>query len=165
VVVGQAHEPLLARSAALALDHHAGLDTPLGALAPERVGTRIARVGEDLVDRLVGRLRPPHLPRAGRAPGQPAALVEQPQHHLPRAREPLEVGEHRRDRVGDRLVGRDPHPASVIVLVAGRQRQAQLALGRLVQDPAAQPAVQHVQLGLGHRALQPEQSRSLCSAG
>jgi hypothetical protein len=108
------------------------------------------------VDRLVGRLRPPDLPLAGPAPGKPAALFEQAQHHLPGARELLEVREHRGDRVGHRLVGRDSHPALVVVLIAGGQRQPQLALGRLVQDPAAQPAAQHVQLGLGHRALEPE---------
>ena len=43
------------------------------------------------------------------------------------------------DRVGDRLVRGDPHPPGLVVLIAGRQRQPQLALARLVQAPAAQP--------------------------
>jgi len=33
----------------------------------------------------------------------------------------------------------------------------QLATPRLVENAAAQPCVQHVQLGLAHRALEPEQ--------
>ena len=156
VVVLDAHVPLLARRAALALADHAVLDAPLGALAPVGVRARVDGVGEDLVDRLVGRRRPAHPPVAGRPARQLAVLLEQPQHHLPGARELVEVREHGRDRVGDRLVRGDPDPPGLVVLKAGGQRQPQLALARLVQAAAAQPGAQHVQLGLAHRALQPE---------
>ena len=58
VVVGDAHVPLLARCAALTLVHLAVLDQVLGALAPVGVRAGVAGVGQDLVGRLVGRLRP-----------------------------------------------------------------------------------------------------------
>ena len=87
VVAFDAHVPLLARRAALPLADHAALHASLGALAPIRVRAREHRVGQDVVDRPVGRRRPPHLPVAGRPARQLAVLSEQAQHHLPGARE------------------------------------------------------------------------------
>jgi len=108
------------------------------------------------VDCPVGRARPANLPVCAGLARQLATLLQQPQHHLPGAAELVEVPEYRRDRVGDRLVRADPDPPALVVLEPGGQRQAQLALARLVQAAAAQPGTEHVQLGLGHRALQPE---------
>lgn len=156
MVVLDADVPLLTRRAALALADHASLDAPLGALAPIRVCAREHGVGEDVVDRFVGRGHPPHLAIAARTARQLAVLLDQPEHHLPGACELIEVREHGADRVGDRLVRGNPHPARLVVLIAGREREAQLALTRLVQAPATQPRLEHVQFGFGHRALQAE---------
>jgi len=156
MVVLDADVPLLARRAALVLGDHAVVHAPFGALAPVRIRAREHRVGEDVVDRLVGRRRPPHLAVAGRPARELAVLLQQPQHHLPGALKLIEVREHGRDRVRDRLVRGDPDLPGLVVLQAGWQREAQLALARLVQAAAAQPRAEHVQLGLAHRALQAE---------
>ena len=157
VVLADAHLPLLARRAALALADDAVLDAPFGALAPVDVGAGIDRVGEDLVDRLVLRRLPAHVAVAGRLARQPAALLLQAEHHLAGALELLEVREHGRDRVDHRLIRADPH-STLRVRPHPRPAapSAALALGRLVQAAAAQPGAQNVQLGLGHRALQTE---------
>jgi hypothetical protein len=156
VVAFDAHVPLLARRATLPLAHLAILHAAFGPLAPIRVGAREHRVGQDVVDRPVRRRHPAHLPIGAGLPRQLAMLRQQPQHHLPGALELIEVREHGLNRVSDRLVRSDPDPPGLVVLKAGRQRQSQLALASLVQAPAAQPGLEHVQLRLGHRALESE---------
>ena len=68
-----------------------------------------------------------------------------------------ERGEHVGDRGRDLLVRVDHGGAVVVVDVADRQRGAQLAAGGGGAFRALQPAGQQVQLGLAHRALQPQQ--------
>jgi hypothetical protein len=69
------------------------------------------------------------------------------------------------NRVDDRLVRADPDPPGLVVLEADGQRQPQLALARLVQAAAAQAGAQHVQLGLGHRPLEPEHEPIIVQPG
>lgn len=165
MVVGKERVPLLARREHHALAHHTVLERAPHALSPKRVHTRVARVGEDVVHRPVGRRHPPHLP-VTRPPARQLTLFgDQAQHRLAGAGELVEVGEHRPDRVRDGLVRGDPNLTQLVVVQPGRERQAQLALGRLVQRTLTHPRAQHVQLGLGHRPLQPQEQPVVVKPG
>jgi len=59
--------------------------------------------------------------------------------------------------VPDLFVGGKRDLTCVVAVQADRQDQLQLASRRLVAQPALQPGADQVQLGFGHRALQPEQ--------
>ncbi len=91
--------------------------------------------------------------------GPPAAAIEA-MGSKTRARELMQA-----NRVDDRLVRADPDPPGLVVLEADGQRQPQLALARLVQAAAAQAGAQHVQLGLGHRPLEPEHEPIIVQPG
>ena len=72
----------------------------------------------------------------------------------PDARERLEkIG----DRLSDLLVGVEDHLAGLVIGEPRRQRAAIFAAPHLVQDAAAQPRFDDVQLGLAHRPLEAEQ--------
>lgn len=74
--------------------------------------------------------------------------------HRSGARESLE---EQTDTLLDLFVGVQHHPPIRVVDQAHRQRAAQLAAPRLVEDAAAQTGSQHVQLRLTHRALETQQ--------
>jgi hypothetical protein len=59
--------------------------------------------------------------------------------------------------VSDLLVSGERDPPVVLTVQADRQNQLKLAATGLVAQPALQAGADQVQLGLGHRALQPEQ--------
>ena len=133
------------------------VDVSLPAGLPERVRAGIDRALEHAVDLMVGRRHPPQLalPAAQR---ELHALAAHPQPHLAHRAEFGEPVEDRLDRAPDGLVGVEQ---DLSLLLApdepDRQRLAQLPTPSLVADPALQPGAQHVQLRLGHRALQPQQ--------
>jgi hypothetical protein len=133
------------------------VDVSLPAGFPERIGAGIYRAFEHAVDLVVGRGDPPQLtlPAAQR---ELHPLAAHPQPHLPDRSELGEPVEDRSDRAADGLVGIEQDLALLLAPdQPDRQRLPQLPALGLVPDPALQPGAEHVQLGLGHRALEPEQ--------
>jgi len=83
VVAGDEHRPLGVAGHPFAGPRHAaGVDVAFSAGAPVHIGARIPGMGEDLVDRMVGRRRPLDLPVV--AQWQAQTLLTQPQPHAPR---------------------------------------------------------------------------------
>ena len=121
----------------------------------ERAG--IGRIGQQRVHRAIGRPGPPHAPRADRAARQPLTLVASSRDDLPRGAEPPPELEHALDRVADLLVSGEHDPPVLVAIQTDREVQLKLAALGLVAQPAVQPGADQVQLGLRHRALQPEQ--------
>jgi hypothetical protein len=70
---------------------------------------------------------------------------------------PAEHEEHRPQSLLHLLIGVEHHPAGGVVLKPDRNRRPELAPASLGHDPAPQASPEHVQLGLAHGALQPEQ--------
>jgi hypothetical protein len=158
MVVGDADGPLLHRQ----LDRPAP-DAPLvveslllaGAAEHERA--RIGWVGEQVVHRAIARPRPAHAPLSDRPARQALVLGDQLAHHLARRAQTAPQLEHALDRVADLLVGGQHNAAAVVTLEPHRQVLLELAALGLVAQPAIQPGADQVQLGLGHRPLQPQQ--------
>ncbi len=69
----------------------------------------------------------------------------------------LEALEEVGDALLDLAIGIEHHLARRVVDQANRQRHPERASTRLIQDTASEPRPQHVQLGVGHGALEPEQ--------
>jgi hypothetical protein len=59
--------------------------------------------------------------------------------------------------VADLLIGAQDDAPVLVAIEPNRQGEAQLAALSLAAQPAVQPRADEVQLGLGHRALQPQQ--------
>ena len=84
MVLGQADGPLLDREFDGPAAHPTVLvDCLLLARAPEHERARIGRVGEEVMNRRVGRRRPPHPSRPDRSTRDPLTLGEQLGHDLP----------------------------------------------------------------------------------
>ena len=134
------------------------VDVPLAAGLAERVRAGIDRALEHAVDLVVGRGDPPQLALRQRRSGNctPSRRIHS---HTWRT-EPSSANRSKIvcDRAAHRLVGVEQDLALFLAPdQPDRQRLAQLSARGLVADPALQPRAQHVQLGLAHRALQPEQ--------
>jgi hypothetical protein len=156
--LGQATHPLT-RLAVL-------IDVALAAGLPERVRARVDGVLEHAVDLVVGRHDPLDLGVAEAAHRKLHPLAAHPQPHLADGPELGEALEDRRDRAADRFVGVDQDLAVLLTPdQPDRQAAAQLATCGLVADPALKAGAQDVQLGLAHRALQPEQQPVVERAG
>ena len=110
-------------------------DAPLRLAAAERVRARVGRVGEHLVHGAVGRLDPLDLPLPAAARHKQPVLAQR-QHHLANRAQLREPPEHVRDRLPHGLISADHDLAVGRVVIAGRQLDVQLALGRLVASPA-----------------------------
>ena len=158
-MVADQHRPLRAGQ----LDRRGGdravrPDDPARAAAPEHVRPRITRVLQHPHDPRVAQHAPPQLARPRAAP---RALREPPARE--RAEHPIrragrhERGEHVGDRRLDLLVGVDDRLAVLVIDVPDRESEPQLAALRGGALGALQPAGHHVQLGLGHLRLQPQQ--------
>ena len=139
------------------------LHTPLGVdrldrpVAPIRIRARVVRVGQDLVhSTVIGRL-PPDPPLGDPAAREPLPLGRQLGNDLPPRAAPVPQLEHSPDRAAHLLINAEPDLAILIALQPDRQRQPQLATGRLVLKPTTQPGADQMQLRLRHRALQTEQ--------
>jgi hypothetical protein len=121
-------------------------------------------MGQDLVHRRVGGRDPGQLPVPQRR--QLQAVLTQPQPHLPGRPGRGEPVEHRGDRAAHRLVGvQQDLPGCLAPHQPGRQRDPQLAAGRLVPQPAEHPGAQHLQLRLGHGALEAQEEPVIEHAG
>jgi hypothetical protein len=139
-------------------DRAVRVDTPTRAEAAVDVGAGVGGVREHAEHARVGEPPPAQLARPGAAVGargEPPA-AERAHYAVGRAGL-LEAGEHVGDRRVNLLVGIDHRLALVVIDVADGQREAQLAAlgGRALGS--VQPAGEQVQLGLRHRALEPEQ--------
>ncbi len=157
MMIRDGHLPLLTRQFLIAGNDAAGLvQTPAHLRSPEHVRPTIGGVGQEIVDRRVGRLGPADDPRAGGPARQPQTIRAQRQHHLTCRTQLVEPVEHSRDRGADRLIPAEHHPVVLVVVQPDRQQLAQLAPRGLVPQPGIEPRPQHVQLGLAHRALQPK---------
>ena len=140
------------------------VDVALGAGAAVDVGARVGGMGEDLVYRRVGGRDPGQLPVPQRR--QLQAVLPQPQPHLPGRPGRGEPVEHRADRAADRLIGvQQDLPGRLAPHQPGRQRDPQLAAGRLVPQPAEHPGAQHLQLSLGHGPLEAQEEPVIEHAG
>jgi hypothetical protein len=91
------------------------------------------------------------------AVGQGDAVVDQVARHAVDAAAALEDVEDEADGVADPLVGIERHLARGALEVAARQVEPELAPLGLVPAPLLEPGAHDVQLGLAHRALEPEQ--------
>jgi hypothetical protein len=91
------------------------------------------------------------------AVGQGDAVVDQVAQHAVDAATALEDIEDKVDSVADPLVGIERHLARGALEIAARQVEAELTSLGLVPAPLLEPGTHDVQLGLAHRALEPEQ--------
>jgi len=107
--------------------------------------------------RPIARRHPPHPPLPNRAPRQPLALIKQADHDLASRAEPPPQLKHTTDRVAHLLVCRQADPAVLVAVQTDRQAQLKLPAGGLVAKPTIKTGADQVQLGLGERALQPQQ--------
>ena len=165
-MVRDGHFPILKRQFAFAGDDPACLVQMSAHLrSPEHERPAVGRVRQEVVNRRVSRLGPADQPRACGPARQPQTVRAQRQHHLTRRPQLVESVEHRHDGGADRLVRAD-HDTSVLVVVQpDRQQLPQLAPCRLMPQAGIQPGPQHMQLGLAHRALQPEHQPVVVVAG
>ena len=129
MVILDQHRPLGARQPdRLGHDRAVRADRAARAVPPEHVRAGVAGIGEHVARARVGQPAPAQLARPRAAPGalgEPAVL-EHADHPVRRAGL-LERPEQVRDRGLHLLVGVDDHAAVLVVEVADRQRQPQLA--------------------------------------
>jgi hypothetical protein len=158
MVLGQADRPLVHRHLAIVDLQPSGLvEALLAALAAEHERACIRGVSQEVMHGSIARPCPPNPSVPDRPARQQLLLGDQLKGDLARRSEPPPEHEDTLDRVPDLLVGAE-HDAAVFVAVEpDRQRQLQLATGSLVTQPAVQAGADQVQLGLRHRALQPQQ--------
>jgi hypothetical protein len=153
------HLPLLARQLPDPLAPNAGrLERHLRSRLAIDVGARIDGVAQDLVDGMVARLDPANLRVRVHLQWELVSLVAEPQPHAARRAGLGEAGEDGADRGRDGLVGMQQNLAvGLAPHEAHGQAAAQLATGGLVANAAVETGSEHMQLGLAHRPLQPEQ--------
>jgi len=158
MVIGHADRPLLHRDlespdAQLAV----GVDALLLTVAAEHERAGIHRIGQQLVDRAIARTNPPNAPLTNRPPRQPLTVADQLPDDLACRTSPPPQLKHTLDRVTDLLVGAQDDTVALVAIKPDRQMHHQLAARSLVAQPSVQPRADQVQLGLRHRALQPQQ--------
>ena len=153
VVIADQHLPLVAGHGTGAGAHAAaGVDLLAGAVAAERVGAGVDRVMQQVDHPGVAQPSPGAL---AVPPGREPAAGERGDDPVGRPGRG-ERGEHVADRGGDLLVGVLDH-LPVLVDVADRERQPQVAAGGGGHPGTVQPGMQQVQLGLAHLALEAQQ--------
>jgi hypothetical protein len=151
MVVGDQDFPFVLWQHAAAHPQDAVLADPFDrTCSAEGVGAGVGGVGQDVVDRVIGRVDPHHLgggvDESALVQGQFQALVAQPQPH-PAHRSPVaELFEDRVDDAADGFVGVfEDLPVGLAPDQADRQAGAQLAAGGFVADAAAPAGPQDVQ--------------------
>ena len=140
MVAGDHHRPLVAGQPPLPGDHGpAGAQALFGLAAPVGEHPGIAGMDQDVVHGRVAGLRPSDLPGADVPPGQPQAVGAEADHHLPGRAELVKTAEHAHDRLACRLIGRDDHVVTVVVVQPGGQHQPQLTAGGLGAQSLGHP--------------------------
>jgi hypothetical protein len=166
MMLGQADGPLLGRQLdRLHADSAACVEAFLLLGSAEDEGARVGGVGEEVVDGTVARARPADPPLAYRPAREPLARCDQLRDDLAGRAEPAPEGKDARDRRPDLLVGAEDDPALLVSVEANRQAERELAPLGLMAQTAVQASADQVQLGLGHRALEPEQQPVVEVAG
>ena len=101
---------------------------------------------------------PQRISPVGSSPGgERQALAAEPEPDATRGVELGEAVEDGADRAGDGGIGVEADLAVALAPdQADRQTPPQLAAGRLIANATVEPGAQDVQLGLGHRALEPQ---------
>lgn len=149
--------PLLARQP---LGHEPRVGgVPLPA-APEEERARIAGIVQDPQHARVLQPAPQRLALVrpvARTPGKGDLLRAKRFHGRRRRARPSKRLEERAEGVLDLPIRIETHTPGGVVHEAHRQRDFELAATGLVDDAAAQPRSQHMQLGFAHRPFQPEQ--------
>ena len=156
-MVGDAHLPLLQRHLPGPGRDLAGfVDTALDLGPAEHERSGIDRVGEQIVDRRIGGLRPANPACARRAARQQEAIAPHGQQDLPGGAQLGEAAEHGGDRLGDGLVGAHHHAAVLVVVEPDGQALAKITACCLVPQPGVEAGAQQVELRFAHRALEAE---------
>jgi hypothetical protein len=122
----------------------------------------IGGIGEDLLDHLVSRPHPGERAGFGAGLGQPGqveAVVQEVALDGAGAAQDGETLEHRGDGMPDGIVGIEHDDTVRPAAEADRQAQGQLAAAGLVQQVAAHPGTQNVQLGGEQRSLDAEKQK------
>src|SRR6266699_1335839 len=127
-----------------------------GMRAPIAESAGIAGIAQDLAGRVVDQRRPMALPFMGS--GANMARKEQPlgakePHRPPGRSNAFERREQETKSLLDLGESRQDHRAILSVGQANRQRHLQGATLRLVENPTSQARLEHMELGLRHRAL------------
>src|SRR5258708_17537410 len=137
-----------------------------GMRAPIAESAGIAGIAQDLAGRVVDQRRPMDLPFMGS--GANMARKEQPlgakePHRPPGRSNAFERREQETKSLLDLGVRVQDHRAILSVGQANRQRHLQGATLRLMENPTSQARLEHMELGLRHRALQPQQQTAVKS--
>lgn len=158
VVVGDQYLPLFAGHDPVSGQHHSGVgvDTLFGAGATEDEGPAIGRVGQQVMHRRITRLDPGDATGAVTAAGHQQVVLTQTDQHLAGRAELIEAAKDGGDHLPYRLVGGDDDLVVLVVVQSDRQALTQFASGGFVLESGGQPRADQVQLGLGHRALEPQ---------
>src|SRR6185369_11424575 len=153
------HLPFLARQLPNALLAHAGrVERHLRARLAIDIGPGIDRVRQNLVDSVIARVHPADVGMGVHLQRQLEAPIAEPQPHAASGTHLGKTVEDGADCGDDGLVGMEQHLAvRVAPDEACRQATPQLSALSLVADAAVETGSEHMQLGLAHGALEPEQ--------
>jgi hypothetical protein len=161
VMVGQQHQPRLARAAVAAgFVRGAVANVGTGGSSAEGIGPGVDGIVEHTQDGVVDR-QPPGDPLAPQGVGherrQRQPFLSEPEQDLPGAAERGEFLKHQVDRRLDSLVGMFLDAAIGGVHVPDRQREAQLPASGFGQQSLVGALPQPAELGLADRALQAQE--------
>ncbi len=128
--------------------------------SPEKIGSGISRVVQDLQGARMPQLIPHKVSFTGTSQQPPwkqnPLLPERFDGSQCRTRA-AKSAEKQTNHFLNLSIRIQPHLPVLIMHQADRQERPQFPPTRLVQQTAAQPRSQHVQLGLAHRPFQPQQ--------
>src|SRR3984957_2614781 len=160
--------PFLRRASQSAPDSLAArLHADPAASAAERVGASINRVGQNIMDSVVG----------GRAPGNPLSFwipglhwkldsfFDQPDQDLAGAGELGKLGKHQRQRLLHTLVWIFLDPVLADLHITGGDPQKKLAAARLLLERLMRALPEHGKLKFAHRAFDAQQQSVVRQAG
>src|SRR3954466_3984670 len=157
VGIGQERVPLVTRHV---LDQRTTVGAHATSSSAEAVGTGVARMLQNPQHTRVRELAPEDLAIVRIAidvAGELPFLLAEPLGGRGGGAGALEGAEQHANGALDACVGIEPDALVRIVDESDRQPHPELAALGLVEDPAAQPRAQYVELGFTHRALEAEQ--------
>src|SRR5512132_2650570 len=159
VVVWKEHGPLRSRQLAYALLARAGgIESDLMAALAIRVGARVDRIRQHMIDGDVAGVDPAHAAAIAGLHRERQAFGAQPQPDAAHRSELGEACEHGADGAAHGFIWMEAHLAIVLTPhEAYGKPAAQFAARCLVADAAEQACAQHIQLGLAYGALQAKQ--------
>lgn len=153
---GRERDPVAAFACNLA---HLPVDVPDLKTPPVDEGAGVTGIPQDLARASLGERTPDELPLVGagvEAPREPEPLLPPVPDGRVRGAGPGERREEKPAALANLRVGVGDRPASRVADKSCWQAHLELGTPRLVEDASPQAGTEHVQLGLGHRALEPE---------